>query len=99
MNFARKRSGTVSRRLQNTSTNFGARLEQPNCCVEGCRTQVNVALRRGQVLMSGEFLDSPRRRPAHRQMRAERVAQDVTPGFTFAFPGRATHHHLNHFQR
>ena len=27
--------------------------------------------------MSGEFLDRPRRRAAHRQMRAERVPEDV----------------------
>ena len=41
------------------------------------RTQVHVPLRRRQVLVAGEFLNRPRRRAAHRQVRTERVPQDV----------------------
>ena len=33
--------------------------------------------------MAGDRLDGPSRRPTHRQVRAERVAQERTPGFTF----------------
>ena len=46
-----------------------------------CRrgSEVHVALRRADVLMSGQFLDRAGRSPTHRQMRAERVSQDVRP--------------------
>ena len=40
------KTALFSRRLQNTSPGFGPRFEQPNCCVERCRTQVHVPLRR-----------------------------------------------------
>ena len=53
------RSGTGSRRLQNTSTGFGSRFEQLDCCVERRRAQVQVALRRRQVLMSRQPPESP----------------------------------------
>jgi hypothetical protein len=45
--------------------------------VERCRAEVHVALRHRQVRVSGEFLDRPRWRTSHRQLRAERVTQDV----------------------
>ena len=65
--------------LHGCSARFGARLQQPNRRVECGRAQVHVALRRAQVLVSGQFLDGPRRRSTHRQVRAERVPQDVNP--------------------
>ena len=40
---------------------------------------MHVPLRRGQVLMAGELLNRARGRAAHREMRAERVAQHVRP--------------------
>jgi hypothetical protein len=44
---------------------------------------VHVALRRGQVLVSGEFLNRPRRRPTHRQ----RVAfENLTRNSLFFHP-------------
>ena len=43
-----------------------------------CRgTQVHVALCRRQVRMASQLLDGPRRCALHRQMRTERVPQDV----------------------
>lgn len=51
--------------------------QQSNRRIECSRTQVHVALRRFQVLMPGQFLNGSRRRSTHRQVRAERVAQDV----------------------
>ena len=38
---------------------------------------MHVALRRREVLMSREFLNRPCRRPLHRQVRTEAVAQHV----------------------
>ena len=38
---------------------------------------MHVALRRSQVRVPGELLDGARRRAAHRQVRTERVPQDV----------------------
>src|SRR5258705_13764197 len=85
--FPRKstKSGSISRRLQYFSTGFRSRLEQPDRSIERRRTQVHVALRRVEILVSGQFLDRPRRRATHRQMRTERVTEDMwTPGLTFA---------------
>jgi hypothetical protein len=45
--------------------------------VERRRTQVRVALRRPEILVTGELLDCPRRRATHREMRTERRLQDV----------------------
>ena len=38
---------------------------------------MHVPLRRAEVAMAGEFLHRSRRRAAHREVRAERVSQDV----------------------
>jgi hypothetical protein len=38
---------------------------------------VHVALRRRQIRVSGQFLDGPRRGATHRQVRTERVSQDI----------------------
>ncbi len=54
-------------------------IQQSNRRIQRCRTQVHVPLRRLQVLMPGQFLDGPRQRSTHRQMRTERVPQDVNP--------------------
>ena len=40
---------------------------------------MHVALRHAQLAVSGEFLNGPRRRPTHCEMRAERVAEQVDP--------------------
>jgi hypothetical protein len=50
---------------------------QPYGPFEGRRARVHVALRRRQVAVSGELLDRPHRRTAHRKTRAEGVTQDV----------------------
>jgi hypothetical protein len=65
------------RRLQNVST-FSVdpgRFQQPDRPLERRRTEVHVTLRRDQILVAGQFLDRPGRRPSHRQVRAERMAQ------------------------
>jgi hypothetical protein len=36
---------------------FSRTIEQPNRSIECRRTQVHVALRRAQILVSGQFLD------------------------------------------
>jgi hypothetical protein len=56
----------------------GAAVEQPNRRVDGRRTQVRIALRHREALMSDERLDTSRRRALHRQIRAERVTRSAT---------------------
>jgi len=56
---------------------FSRTVEQSDRRIERCGTQVHVPLRRREILMTGELLDCPRRRATHRQMRTERVPQDV----------------------
>ena len=63
--------------LHGHPAHLGACLQQPDCRVECRRAQVHVALRRSQVLMSCQFLDSSCWRPTHRQVRTQRVPQDV----------------------
>jgi hypothetical protein len=41
------------------------------------RIQVHVPQRRRQVRVRGQFLEGPRRRAVHRQVRTERVPKDV----------------------
>jgi hypothetical protein len=53
--------------------------EQPNRTFDRRRTQVHVALRGGDVRVTGQLLNRPRRRPAHREMRTERVPKAVRP--------------------
>src|SRR5438093_2425952 len=60
-------------RLQNVSKpahGFGL-IKETNRAFNRCRTQVHVTLRRGQIHVTGEFLDSSRWCAAHRQMRTE----------------------------
>jgi hypothetical protein len=52
-------------------------VEQPDCVFRCRRTQMHVALRRRQVCVAGQLLDGPRRRALHRQVRTERVPQDM----------------------
>ena len=52
-------------------------VEQSDRVFRRRRTQVHVALRRRQVRMSGELLNRSCRRALHRQVRTERVPQDV----------------------
>jgi hypothetical protein len=54
-----------------------ATVEQSDRALDGGGTQVHVPLRRCQVAMSGNLLNCSCRGTAHRQMRTERVAQDV----------------------
>jgi hypothetical protein len=88
-----------SRRLQYFSTALvvgagfsrpGTRLlQEPNRHIERGRTQVHVPLRRVQVPVSGQFLNGPCWRAAHRQMRTERMPQNVDgtrPGHACASP-------------
>jgi hypothetical protein len=55
------------------------------------RAQVHVALRGREVLMTRELLDGPRRRAAHRQVRTERVTQDVNSRFDVRASGGPPH--------
>ena len=71
-------------RLQTISTPEHRLVQQPNGVLDHRGTDVHVPLCRRQVLVPGQSLDGPRRRPTHRQVRAEGVAQDVTPGRTLA---------------
>ena len=54
-----------------------APVEQADGPLSLARRQVHVAHRRRQMLVPGELLDRLRRRPSHREMRAERVSKDV----------------------
>jgi len=38
---------------------------------------MHVPLRRHEILMAGQLLNRPRRRAAHREMRAERVTESA----------------------
>ena len=58
---------------------FSRTVEQPDRRIERRRAQVHVALRHRQVGVSSELLNRSRRRAAHRQVRAERVTEDVHP--------------------
>src|SRR5882757_8357763 len=55
----------------------GRRIQQPNGVLDGGRTDVHVSLSSGQVPVAGQLLDHPRSRATHRQVRAERVTEDV----------------------
>jgi hypothetical protein len=52
-------------------------VKQLNGRIECRRTQVQVALGHLDLAMTGEFLNRPRRRATHRQVRTERVAHDM----------------------
>jgi len=68
---------SFSRRLHYFSTRprpiDGRRLQNSDCCLDRRWAQVNVALRRPEILMAGEFLDGSHGRSTHREMRTERV--------------------------
>ena len=70
--------------LHRRAARVGARLQQSNRRVERCRAEVHVTLRRAQVLVSSEFLDGPRWRATHRQVRTKRVTQLYPPMIAFA---------------
>ena len=78
---------------------FRRTVEQPNRGVERCRTQVHASLRRLEVLMPGEFLNGPSRRATHRQMRTERVTEDVDARFDTRAPGDPAHRDLDDLLR
>jgi hypothetical protein len=69
------------RRLQTVSNCplHGSLLEQSNRRVERGRTQVRVSLRHREALMPDEFLHTAHWGALHRQVRAERMTQDVKP--------------------
>ena len=54
-------------------------VQQPNRILRRGRTQVHVALRGREIRVPRELLDGARRRASHRQVRTERVPQDVGP--------------------
>jgi len=60
---------------------------------------VHVALRRAQVLVSGQLLDGSCRRPTRRQVRTERVPQDVNPRLHIRPSGGPPHQHLDDLLR
>jgi len=101
-NFPRKsaNSTSFSRRLHYSSTRQPQSrfIKQPNRTLDGGGTQVHVPLSRREILMASQFLNRPRRRSPHRQMRAERVTQDVHPQPFHACPPLSPPHAiLNHF--
>jgi hypothetical protein len=49
---------------------------------------MHVPLRRGQVLVPRQFLDRPGWCSLHRQVRAERVAQDVNTWFYLLYSAK-----------
>jgi len=53
------------------------RLQQSNSSIKRRWTEVHVALRCTELVVTRELLDRSRRRAAHRQVRAEGVAQHV----------------------
>ena len=65
--------------------------EQSDRRVESRRTQVRVPLSHGETLMFDQFLQAPDRRALHRQVRAERVTQDVNARRHFGPLGRVAH--------
>ena len=94
-------SGIPIRRLQNVSTISvaAAGFQQPDRPLERRRAQVHVALRRDQILVAGQLLDRPCRRPPHRQMRAERMAQAMHPALGEPRPSRRPFHVVLHHIR
>jgi len=54
-----------------------AAVEQRDCRLAGRGRQVHVPERRREILVAGKLLDRLRRGSAHREMRTERVPQDV----------------------
>ena len=52
-------------------------IEQPNRCVERCRTQMHVALSHAELAVSGKLLNRPSGGSTHRQVRTERMPKDV----------------------
>jgi hypothetical protein len=53
------------------------RIQEANSTLDSRRTDVHVTLSRGQITVSGEFLNCPGPRSAHGQLGAERVAKHV----------------------
>lgn len=90
-------------RVHYFSTDVGAtfhrRLQQPDRRIQRSRAEVHVPLRRPEILMAGEFLDGRRRCAAHRQVRTERVAEDVNSRFDARSSGGPPHQDLGHFPR
>ena len=66
-------------RLQPVSKHGRGLLQQADGALQRRRREVHVALRRAEVGVPRQLLDRPRRRPPHREVRAERVAQHVDP--------------------
>ena len=67
----------AARRILSTVHKWWRLVEQPNGAVLRGWTQVHVLLSRREVLVPSQLLDGSCGRPAHRQMGAERVPQDV----------------------
>jgi hypothetical protein len=65
---------------------FSRTIEQPDRSIERRRTQVHVALRRVEILVSGQFLDCTRWRATHCQMRTERVPHYAAHGISGIMP-------------
>jgi len=52
-------------------------IEQSDRLIDGARTEVHISLRRREILMTYQFLSSPDRRASHRQVRTERMPQNM----------------------
>ena len=65
--------------------------QQLNRRIKCCWAQVHVPLRHRKILMPYEFLNGARRCATHRQMRTERVTEDVHPFMHIRPPSRSLH--------
>jgi len=82
----------AARRLHNVSKiRHGAvTIQQPNGGLDRRRTPVHVPLRRGEIAVARQLLNRRYGRAPHRQMRTERVPQNVRPRVRrFAARGQA----------
>jgi hypothetical protein len=52
-------------------------IEEPDRRLDRRGTEVHVPLRRGEIHVTGELLNRSCRRPAHREVRTERVPQSM----------------------
>src|SRR5437773_7255853 len=75
-------------------------VEQPDRALECRWTHMHVPLRRGEILVSRQFLNGPRRRSSHREMRAERVPQSMYSALAeLSAPCGPFHMMLHHISR
>src|SRR5262245_10022345 len=65
------------------------RIQQPDRTLQGCWTEVHVALRRSQIHVTSQLLNGSSRSTTHREMRTECMSQDVNAAmFKLSAAGR-----------